>query len=166
MLRLKLLFALLIVAGCTNEPPVTSNPYVATALTRVERLAVAPGGGTLAEAVAAELRAVHGFQIIPPATLFSLMDAAGVAMIDGPQLGGLTFLQGRGIDAVLSVRGGEGGGTGLTATALVLRVPDGARIAQSTWTPRLALVEAGRNRLAPNRVAGLLAAGLAQDLRR
>lgn len=160
------LTAALMLAACSSTPPVTGSPYVATALTPVQRIAVAPGGGALADAIAAELGAIHGFEIVPAETVFEMMDASGVAMLDGPQLGGLGFLGSRSIDAVLTVHGEADGSAARSATVTVLRVPDGARLATSQWTPKLRQLSDARQRLQPGRVTSLLAEDVAVALRR
>jgi hypothetical protein len=167
MLRLSAMLAgLLCLAACTSAPPVTGSPYVATALTPVHRLAVAPGGGALAEAVAAELAGVHGFEIVPADTVFALMDAAGIPVLDGPQLGRLGFLDAQGIDAVLTARGESAGSASRSASVAVLRVPDGARLAEAHWTPRFRRLSDARASLQPGRVSAQLAEGIAIALRR
>lgn len=160
------LTVLLLLAACSSTPPVTQSPYVATALTPVQRIAIAPGGGELADSVAARLGEIHGFEIVSAETVFAMMDAAGVGMLDGPQLGGLGFLGRRGIDAVLTVRGEATGDAAHSASVAVLRVPDGARLAESHWTPRLRQLSDARRIFQPDRVSNLLAEEVAVALRR
>lgn len=169
-----------LLAACSNQPPVTTNPYVATSLTRVETLALAPGGGGLAAAVRDRLQARHDFRVLPADTLEQLMNEQGVHTLESAYLDGLSFLSTTSIDAVLVVR--DGAGRGGNAMATVMRVPDGALIAQSRFTPRFITQdirgEIADLRLMPDGIAqsvgrendqhmaSLLAADLAEALNR
>jgi hypothetical protein len=164
--RASLLAGFLLISACTADPPVTNSPYVATALTPVQRIAVAPGGGSLSDTVAAVLETTYGFEIVPAETVSAMMAAAGVAMLDGPQLGGLGFLGAQGIDAVLTARG-EAASRGTHGAAVaILRVPDGARLAESHWTPRFGILSDIDGTLRAGSISGLLAQEVAMALRR
>jgi hypothetical protein len=132
--RAFLLGLVLALAACSNQPPVTTNPYVATALSRPSTIALAPGGGGLALEVTRRLEGRYDFTVVPSAELMDLMVRHGARRLEAPQLGGLAFLDGTGIDAVKIVRDGAGKGD---ARVTVLRVPDGVLLAESRFTPRI-----------------------------
>lgn len=162
----RLLAAAMIAAGCTNSPPVSSGPYVSTSLTRIQHLALAPGGGEVGEAIATALAERHNFVVEGSDGLAARMAAAGVRHVDGAMLGGLGFLRGSGIEGVLVVNAGAPE-TGLGGTsAHVLRVPDGARVAEARWTPVFRRITAALVAHMPERVSEQLADKLAGDLRR
>ena len=163
MTRLLALCLATLLAACSNQPPVTSNPYVATALTQVTTLAMAPGGGALAEEVALLLETRHGFTVLGAPTTTLLMQQGGVTSLDSRTLGGLGFLERQAVDAVIRVSEGTGDqASGAMVTAL--RVPDGVRIAETRYTPRIA-PQRWRGAL-DGHVADLLATGLAEALNR
>jgi hypothetical protein len=140
---------------------------------------MAPGGGGLAAAVRDRLVTRYDFTVLPSDTLAQLMADSRVATLHSGYLNGLRFLSGTGIDAVLVVRDGAKQGN---AVASVMRVPDGALIAESRFTPRIITQdirgEIADLRYLPRSVAGavgrendqhmasLLAADLAEALNR
>jgi hypothetical protein len=155
--------AVLLLGGCAS-PAAIQNPYVATAVTPVSRLALAPGGGALGDAVAAEMTAL-GFEVLPAETVAGLMARNSVERLNMPQRGGLGFLVRSGVDAVLEVQGPAPGEPPDSARATVIRVPDGARIAEVRWRNRFGLPERTLYRIDANGVARELSTVLGTRLR-
>lgn len=162
-MRLLLLSIVMLLSGCAS-PAVVQNPYVRTAVTPVDRLALAPGSGALGEAVAAALTA-RGFYVMPADEVAVLMRQGGAGTLNAPVLGGLGFLVPPNIHGVLEVKGDAPGEAPVSARATVLRVPDGARIAESRWRNRFGWLERQYHRAESGDIAQDLAAQIAVRLR-
>ena len=157
-----LLLAASLLAACAS-PATVSNPYVATAVLEVRRIALAPGSGALVEAVGAEL-AQLGFDIVPPdaaAVLLARADAEDAAL----RTDWLRALEPSGIDAVLVVDGPAPGTPQTGAILRLLRVPDGGRIAEIRWRNRFGVPERLAAQVDRYRVPRELARALADRLR-
>lgn len=163
------LMAAMLLSGCGASVTAT-NPYVSTATEAVSRLALSPGGGAMGEAVAAKLTE-QGFSVMPAEATAVLMQRQGLASLEMPQLGGLSFLRANGIDAVLVVRAPQAGASIASARVTVLRVSDGRAIAESRWHSRLGPVPqaptaGGPGSGAAGEVDSSVAAQLAGDIAR
>ena len=95
------LFGALLLTGC-GFSQTSSTPVVAQRVP-VKTIAMMPGGGILAEAVAVELSA-RGFTIIDPAATSSLIVRLRLKEVEITQVAGLSRFKSQGIDAVLVVR--------------------------------------------------------------
>lgn len=162
-MRRLLVSSLVLLAACAS-PAVLPSPYVRTPVTSVTRLALAPGSGALGEAVAARLTE-RGFYVMPADAVAAAMQASGVRVLGTPQLGALGFLAAQDIHAVLEVQGDAPGAEPIGARATVLRVPDGARIADMHWRNRFGWVERQAGRLDADSVARQLSEQIAARLR-
>jgi hypothetical protein len=127
--------ALALLAACGAEE-VRRSPYVAARDAPVRVVAADPVGGPFADAVADAL-ASRGVAVVPADDVRAAMAAGGAGPADLGRLNGLAFLDRRGADALLTVAGAtEGAAPPRRAVATLRRVPDGAVIAEATWSPR------------------------------
>lgn len=157
-----ILIAAMVLTGCAS-PAARHNPYVSTAILEVRRIALAPGSTPLAEAIGAEL-AQLGFDVLPAdasAVVLAQADAEDAVL----RTDWLRRLAPSGIDAVLVVDGPPPGTPQTGARARLLRVPDGERIADITWSNRFGLPERLAAQVDRYRVARELGRALAMALR-
>jgi hypothetical protein len=99
----------------------------------VRTIAVMPGGGLLADAVAVELGA-RGFAIIDPGQTSSLMIRLNLNEVELSNPAGLGKLKGQGIDATLVVKAAGGyDQQPQSATARMVSTENGSMIAGVTW---------------------------------
>lgn len=124
-------FALLLSACASSR---VSNLSVSAAPPhRVQAIAIAPGGGLLADAVGVEL-ANRGFTVIDPAVTSNLLVRLGLAEIEVAAPEGLSKLQGEGLDAYLVVRAAAGpDGLPESASARMNSTHTGQVLAGVTW---------------------------------
>jgi hypothetical protein len=133
-LRNALIFAVfsLLLAGCGTSQ--VSSVGVSTGeKIPVRSIAMMPGGGLLADAVAVEL-SNRGFTIVDSAATTNLMVRLNMNELEVSQPQGLAKLRGQGIDAVLMVRAaGSYDGQPQSASARMTSTNDGRLIAGTTW---------------------------------
>jgi outer membrane lipopolysaccharide assembly protein LptE/RlpB len=123
------LFGALLLGGCgfsqTSSAPVAQRVPVNT-------IAMMPGGGILADAVAVELSS-RGFKIIDPAATSSLIVRLRLKEIEITQIAGLSRFKSQGIDAVLVVRAVGYDQQPQSASVRMTSTESGALIAGVTW---------------------------------
>jgi len=123
------LFGALFLGGCgfsqTSSAPVAQRVPVNT-------IAMMPGGGILADAVAVELSS-RGFKIIDPAATSSLIVRLRLKEIEITQIAGLSRFKSQGIDAVLVVRAVGYDQQPQSASVRMTSTESGALIAGVTW---------------------------------
>lgn len=129
-MRCLIVLGALFLSGCgtsqTSSLPTTQNAAVKT-------IAMMPGGGILADAVAIELSA-RGFRVIDSAATSSLMVRLTLKEIEITQPAGLSKFRSQGIDAVLVVRAAAGNDRQpQSASARMSSTENGALIAGVTW---------------------------------
>lgn len=130
LVRCLTLLGVLLVAGCgtsqTSSLPTTHGATVKT-------IAMMPGGGLLADAVAVELSA-RGFRIVDSAATSSLIVRLKLNEVEIAQAAGLSKFKSQGVDAVLVVRsvGGQDQQP-QSASARMSSTETGALIAGVTW---------------------------------
>lgn len=125
---LVLLGALLLSAcGTSQTSSLPTTPRAA-----VKTIAMMPGGGLLAEAVAVELSA-RGFTIVDPAATSTLMVRLKLREVEIVLPAGLSRLKGEGIDALLVVRAVGYDQQPQSASARMNSTDNGVLIAGVTW---------------------------------
>lgn len=121
-----------IVAGCGTSQVSSIAPATQERI-QVRSIAMMPGGGLLADAVAVEL-SNRGFNIVDSATTTNLMVRLNMNELEVSQPQGLAKLRGQGIDAVLMVKSsGSYDGQPQSASARMTSTADGRLIAGTTW---------------------------------
>lgn len=98
--------ALAAIAGCGTSQ-VSTAPVLGGQTHAVRAIAMMPGGGLLADAVAVEL-SNRGFTVIDSADTSSLMARLNLNEIEITRPEGLARLRSQGVDAVLTVRAAAG----------------------------------------------------------
>lgn len=101
-----IVLAVLSISGCATSK-ISSAPTASQVKHGVEVIALAPGGGLIADAVGVEL-ANRGFTIIDPSSTSSMMLRLNLNEIEITRPEGLAKLRDQGIDAFLTVRGSGG----------------------------------------------------------
>lgn len=136
MKKLQLLVALLsvviVASGCATSK-MSSAPIASQIKHNVEVVALAPGGGLIADAVGVEL-ANRGFTIIDPSSTSSMMVRLNLNEIEIARPEGLAKLKDQGIDAFLIVRGAGGyDEQPQSASARMNSTHNGKLLAGVTW---------------------------------
>jgi hypothetical protein len=96
----------LLLFGCATSK-ISSAPTASQIKHNIEVIALAPGGGLIADAVGVEL-SNRGFTVIDPSTTSSMMVRLNLNEIEITRPQGLAKLKDEGIDAYLTVRGAGG----------------------------------------------------------
>lgn len=100
---------------------------------QIQAIAMAPGGGLLADAVAVEL-ANRGFTVIDPAATSNLLVRLNLTEIEIARPAGLAKLKDQGVDAYLVVRAAAGwDGRPESASARMNSTQTGQVLAGVTW---------------------------------
>jgi hypothetical protein len=122
----------LALAGCsTAQVSSFSSPQVPKV--PIKTIAMMPGGGLLADAVAVEL-ANRGLTIIDPASTSNMMVRLNLNEIEISRPEGLAKLKSQGVDAVLIVKAAGGyDEQPQSASARMTSTGDGRLIAGTTW---------------------------------
>lgn len=129
---LAIFVSLSVLSGCAASQVSSTGPTSGPSV-EVKSIAMMPGGGLLADAVAVEL-SNRGFTIIDSASTTNLMVRLNINEIEIAQPQGLAKLRGQGIDAVLMVRAaGSYDGQPQSASARMTSTVDGRLIAGTTW---------------------------------
>jgi hypothetical protein len=109
-MKSKIFFAVVLITlatvGCASSK-VSSVPTAAHVKHVVKVIALAPGGGIMADAVGAEL-SNRGFTIIDPSSTTNMMVRLNLNEVEIAKPEGLAKLRDQGIDAFLTVRSGGG----------------------------------------------------------
>lgn len=127
-----LVFAATLLGGCASSK-VSVLPVAAAPSHPVKAIALAPGGGLLADAVAVEL-SNRGYNIIDTATTTSLLVRSNARETEIVEPKSLAVLKGNGIDAVLSVKSAAQHDNEIaSASARVNSTHTGRVIAGVTW---------------------------------
>lgn len=104
-----------------------------TAVAPVHNVAMMPGGGLLADAVAVELSS-RGLTIVDPTSTSSMMAGLNLTEVEITQPQGLAKLKKQGIDAILIVRSAaSAAGDPQSASARMISTESGVLIAGVTW---------------------------------
>jgi hypothetical protein len=132
----KLVFAAILatlgISGCASSK-ISSAPSPSQVKHSVEVIALAPGGGLIADAVGIEL-ANRAFTIIDPSSTSSMMVRLNLNEIEITRPEGLAKLKEQGIDAFLTVRGAGGYDQQLqSASARMTSTHNGKLLAGVTW---------------------------------
>jgi len=125
-----LLLSLFLLAGCgTSQVGTVGSGQTAV----VKTIAMMPGGGVLADAVAKEL-AARGFKIVDSATTSSMLARLNLKETETSRPEGLSKLRDQGVDAILVVSGERGyDNQPQSASARMTSTRNGALIASVTW---------------------------------
>lgn len=111
----------------------SSGPTVPGSAVTVQSVAMMPGGGLLADAVAVELMN-RGFSVVDPSQTTNLMVRLNMTEIEVSQPQGLARLRAEGIAALLMVRASGGyDGQPQSASARMTSTADGKLLAGVTW---------------------------------
>ncbi len=123
---------LLALAGCASSK-VSMAPAVIRASHPVQVIAMAPGGGLLADAVAVEL-SNRGYMVIDPAATSNLMVRINLSEVEVARPEGLMKLKDQGVDAYLTVRAaGSGDNRPDSASARLVSTHNNRLIAGVSW---------------------------------
>jgi hypothetical protein len=127
-----LVFGTLSISGCATSK-ISSAPAASQVKHTVEVIALAPGGGLIADAVGVEL-ANRGFTVIDPASTSSMMVRLNLNEIEITRPEGLAKLREQGVDAFLYVRGAGGyDQQPQSASARMNSTHNGKLLAGVTW---------------------------------
>ena len=128
---LALLFSVFIGACATSQ--LSEAPVSGALIHRVKAIAMAPGGGLMADAVAVEL-ANGGFHVIDATATSSLMVRLNLNEVEITRPEGLAKFRDQGVDAFLTVRAAAlGDGRPESASARMNSTHTGQVIAGVTW---------------------------------
>jgi hypothetical protein len=118
--------------GCASSQ-ISSIPISAKPTHKVQAIAMAPGGGLLADAVAVEL-ANRGLTVIDPSSTSNLLVRLNLTEIEVARPEGLAKLRDHGIDAYLVVRSAAGAdGRPESVSARMNSTYTGQVLAGVTW---------------------------------
>ena len=157
-------FASLAIFACV--PKATSIPVSQKLSHTVETIAIAPGGGLLAEAIVVELSGL-GYNIIDPASTSGILARLKLGEADATTPQGLSKLKEEGVDAYLTIKG-ERRANGLieTAVARASSTHTGKIIAGINWQNSRTGLAAGLGGKTANKGMAETAQEIAKDLAR
>lgn len=119
--------------ACAATTEVSTTGQVEVSRSEVGSIALMPGGGVLADAVAVEL-ANMGFTVIEAEATSALMARLNLDEFDISQPAGLAQLRSNGVDTVLKVRGSGGyDDKPSSATARLVSTTDNRLLSGANW---------------------------------